>query len=87
MSPATGVLPIAAIVSASVGAELSLAVRVTRNVAEPLEPFEPLLPFEPSAPLYPLKATARIGYAVFVQSRVEVVVVAEAFSGTVMLHR
>ena len=44
ISPATGLRPITAVVSALVGAELSFAVRVTTNVAEPLVPLVPFAP-------------------------------------------
>ena len=61
MSPEAGFLPTMAFTSAFVGAELSLATRVTTKVAEPFKPFEPFAPLVPFVPLLPLKAIARIG--------------------------
>ena len=61
MSPATGSRPNTAFTSALVGAELSLAVRVTTKVAEPSVPLVPFVPLEPLAPLAPLYAIALIG--------------------------
>jgi hypothetical protein len=81
MSPDTGVRPSKAATSAFVGAELSFATRVITKVAEP---FDPLLPLPPFAPLY---AIARIGFAVSVQSSVDVVVVAVVVTGYVIDHK